>query len=445
MPFPIDARARARRRPARHLLLATLLPLLPSTLASAQGPPDGVSLTTLLEHAARHAPALDVAVAHMALARAERRAAQVALPDDPELSVAAGPRVAPEGVGVDFQVSVGQRLEIAGERGLRRALAVRRRDRLAAELRSTGWSVHQVIHATFHEALVARRRAAVARALLEFQQELLRVARRRVAAGDTSPLDERLALAEVGQARQERIEADRIYRSLCLRLAEVSGWSAPAPPEPAGDLDEARPPPPLEQLLALAREHHPELAVRRAALAEAEARARLEDRERWPEPTVGVSVGREAGIGAEAGQWTILGNLSVPLPFTRQSQGERARARAAVTVASAELEALRRALVARLSRLAGDVASAAERLAAYGEDILPRFDDNLRMLQRAFDLGEIDLLQLSVARERFLRIELAALDAFGDYFDSVAALEAAIGVDPWPDAHDHDHGPAGAR
>ena len=34
-----------------------------------------------------------------------------------------------------------------------------------------------------------------------------------------------------------------------------------------------------------------------------------------------------------------------------------------------------------------------------------RFDANLNLLRRSFELGEIDLLELSIGRERFLRIQ----------------------------------------
>ena len=39
---------------------------------------------------------------------------------------------------------------------------------------------------------------------------------------------------------------------------------------------------------------------------------------------------------------------------------------------------------------------------------------------------------MSVARERFLRIQSDALDAYVDYFQAVADLEGSIGTDLWP-------------
>ena len=44
---------------------------------------------------------------------------------------------------------------------------------------------------------------------------------------------------------------------------------------------------------------------------------------------------------------------------------------------------------------------------------------------------------LSVARERFLRIQNDAFGAQLDYFVALAALERVVGIDLWNDVHDH--------
>ena len=72
--------------------------------------------------------------------------------------------------------------------------------------------------------------------------------------------------------------------------------------------------------------------------------------------------------------------------------------------------------------------AAAERVAVYGAEILPSFERNLQMLDRAFELGEIDILQVSVAAERFLQTQSDALDARADYHLALARLEQTVGT-----------------
>ena len=65
----------------------------------------------------------------------------------------------------------------------------------------------------------------------------------------------------------------------------------------------------------------------------------------------------------------------------------------------------------------------------YGSEILPTLEKNLELLRKSFELGEIDVLDVLVAQERFLRGQQDALAAFQDYYDAWARLEAIVGVE----------------
>lgn len=73
------------------------------------------------------------------------------------------------------------------------------------------------------------------------------------------------------------------------------------------------------------------------------------------------------------------------------------------------------------------VNTAAERVRTYSVEVVPRFVENLNLLQRAFELGEVDILEVFVARENFLRIQNEALEAYRAYYDAVYTLEAMLG------------------
>lgn len=403
----------------------------------ARGQP--VQLEELLAWAHEHAPRVRVAEAAMARARAARAAADPVLPENPELGGAAGPRVTADGTGVDLEASLSQSFEIAGERGLRFDVADRMAERLRAERDGAHWRVHSRVHAGYHRALVERERLEAAGRLLDFEQRLLDIAERRVGAGDASPLVVRLTEGEVAQARQRHIAARERYQAVRLELAEVAGWPVAHPPVPAGTTETPRDLPPTERLTELMAAHQPALAVARARVQEARSRLALADREAWPEPTVGVSWHREGG--PNAAEDVILGALTLPLPLWQRNQGPRAEARAELEIAEAELAALEQRLAARLARAAAAVTAAAERVEVYGAEILPSFERNLEMLRRAYELGEIDVLDVSVAVERFLRTQNDALDAQADYFGALADLEEAVGADPWPEERhgEHDH------
>lgn len=419
---------------------AILAVQLASTLAWADAGPSGtpVSLESILAHAQEHAPRLRISRAELQRGKAAVDGASVVLQRNAVAGAAAGPRIALGARGVDFQVWLKQPIEVAGERKQRMKSAAKFDELTRMELQEAEWIVHREVHAAFHTALVARERWKVVDKLLVSTEELVSVAERRLQAGDISPLAVRLAKGELAQARQTSLTAERAYRAAQLDLAEVAGWSPATLPEPVGGLDDPQRAPPIRDLLLLAQERHPGIAARQSAVEEAEARVKLENREAWPEPSIGVLYTRESLPNVQIHEHIIQGTMALPIPFTQRNQAGRAGARADLSVRRAQQESFRQTLETRLTRAAIAVDADANRIAAYGTEILPAFEGNLSLLRRAFELGEVDLLQVLVARERLLRIQQDALTAHQDYYRDVAALEAEVGTEVWPDEH-HDH------
>ena len=135
-------------------------PPTPIRRAPALPEPGGreeVELTSFLAYADARAPVLLVARSTRSRAAAARAAAAPALPTNPQVSVAVGPRVGLGGTGVDVQASFSQQFFIAGERGLRLDAADRQRDLTDAEIEQLRWAVHCDVHAAFHRAQRALR------------------------------------------------------------------------------------------------------------------------------------------------------------------------------------------------------------------------------------------------------------------------------------------------
>ncbi|MBK6688860.1 MAG: TolC family protein [Deltaproteobacteria bacterium] len=400
-----------------------------------------VTLAEILAYADAHSPSLRVARSARARVEVSAAAASMLLPSNPQLQVAVGPRIGQAGTGVDLEIGLSQQVQIAGERGLRGDVADRFAQRTDAEIEQSRWAVHCDVHAAFHGALVERERLKLARGVLGFQEEVLRVVERQIKAGETAPLALRLAQAEVAQARQVLVASEQGFFASKIRLAQLAGWPTARPPEPSGSVDEPRDAPAIAGLLAVARDKLPSLRVGTAVLQEAEARLTLARREAWPKPSVGAQYRREGNPTDEGAYQIVLGVLSIPIPSFDTNQIEQASARAELSAAEAELEARRSLLEGQITEAHSELVAAAQRTRAYGSEILPRFEENLTLLRRSFELGEIDILALSVGRERFLRIQSDALNAQFDYFIAMATLERAVGVDLWRDEHHEDSAP----
>lgn len=394
-----------------------------------------VSLDELLSFADVNSPGLAIARSTRDLANAAGVAASPLLPANPEINAGIGPRYGITGIGVDADVSVSQRLYVAGERGRRRAAAKRFGELTNAEIEQARWTVHCDVHAAFHRALVMNERSRLAERVLAFQEDLLRVVQGQVKAGNVSPLMQRLAHAEVAQAKQALIGAQQAHLVSRIQLAQLAGWPVAHPPEPRGSLDPPQDPPPLGTLTQAAKTHMPLLRTREAAIREATARVAVAKREVWPQPSVGVQFRHEGNPTAEGPYNIVLGTLGFTIPSFQTNQGERALAHARVSVARAEQGATLALLDGQIAQAHSNVLAAAQRVRSYGTEILPRFEENLGLLRRSFELGEIDMLSLLVGRERFLKIQSDAFDTYLDYFVALANLERTVGIELWTDRH----------
>ena len=384
-----------------------------------------VSLAELLAYADEHAPAATLAASRQRHAEAARAEAAPRLRYNPTLELGAGPRLvdgADREGGVELTLALAQPLELPGVGVRRREAAAQLSARLAAEAGAARWQLRREVTIAFAAAVVARERVALAVEAERFAQELLATSRRRQGAGDASALEVGMAEVEVAQARQEELAARQEHLGARLHLAALVGWDPAAPPEvPAGlGVPPVAPPATLPP--------HPELRTWRAAVQEARAQGALAARAAWPVPVLGLQLAREVEADG-AVRYQVLGTLGLSLPLWQRGQGERTRARVDEAVAQAEERAAAHGLRARQLRARAELETAAARLALFTDGVVPGLEDALALLRRGFAAGELPLLEVTVARERFVAARRASLAAYADYYRARAELEYALGVE----------------
>ncbi len=385
-------------------------------------------LDAIVKHARDGAMRVRVARARLEMGDAAIVGAKPLMVDNPQLYVGAGIRQNNVGANFEFQSTLTQPFEFGGERGLRIKAGRRYRDLLDRELAQIQWETYAQVHYAYNMALLAREKAHTAERTAAFSARLLDVATRRAQAGEISNLRVRVATGELAQARQNKLNADLEYRLACIHLSEMAGWPAPQLVAPAGSLGAPVRVRDTNDLIAKVQAEHPALKAREAAVELGEARKLSAQRDRLPEPQLGIYLGREYEPSATTGPSRVaMGMITVPLPLWKRNQAARAQTKAELTVAEQELEAMRYTLALSARRAVDAVNTAAERVRTYSVEVVPRFVENLNLLQRAFELGEVDILEVFVARENFLRIQNEALDAYRAYYDAVYTLESMLG------------------
>jgi cobalt-zinc-cadmium efflux system outer membrane protein len=387
-----------------------------------------------MAYAEKHSPELAVTESKRGYARVAREAGQPLLGDNPELEVAVGPRYSEGENGIDVKAWLKQPFAFSGERGSALEAADQLDKQLSADVQAHRWRLRRKLAAAYRDAAIARERSGLTQQLVDFEEDLLGVARRRLTAGDVSAIDVRLAEADAARARQAHLIAQQQLASARLLLCELSGWPIRTPPQVSSKLEDPRPVPPLDVLINKAMAQHPELEAARAATREAHARVELEDRRAWPKPTLGVLFERESDPIALQPSYSVLGTLNIQLAFFQQNQEGRGRARVDENVTRAEAAATFNTLRGRLARAHAELTSATARLELYRSTVAPTLEENLSLLRRGFEAGEISLLNIAVARERFLQAREDALIAEADYFRALTDLESLYGQDLPPAA-----------
>jgi len=202
-------------------------------------------------------------------------------------------------------LGVNQTIDWAGQRGARTTVASREHQMALAELASIRRNLANELLASLAEYWVADGIDSLARKRLELMQHFVDLALQRQSAGDLTQADLTAARLGLAQARIEQAntagdlaEADQALHTL------IPAWTSEKWPRMPSQLPEVK----LEQLdVAQALAALPAVRAQQATIAAAEARVNLRQRERRPNPTIGLQAGQEEGD-------SLIGlHLTIPL------------------------------------------------------------------------------------------------------------------------------------
>lgn len=216
-------------------------------------------------------------------------------------------------------------LRLWGKAGMDARIAEQDREVARIGLADALHEASRVLLTQWFGALRARLDADSAERELQLARELDRQARVRLRQGDISQLDARLAEAEL----QRSEAAARLAQAERTRSTAQLQRLYPGLPEPRWPQGEALPPPLPTQTLDAALQdflaHHHELNLLSAEARRQQQLAERVERDRWPDPSVGLYTARERAGGEQ-----LVGvSLAMPLSGTyRESQARAALAEA---------------------------------------------------------------------------------------------------------------------
>jgi len=396
--------------------------------AAGQTPPAGavpiVTLTEALARAEAGSPLVRRAQGERQVVAAREVGASLLFPSNPVLSAAAGPYRDPEGRSIELLAHGEQTIEIAGQRGARRAVVRHAVEAATWREQAARVETRARVRAAYVGAQLAHAQQEAAAAREALMLALLDAVRARVSGGASSDVDLEQARLERGVATGAKLaaRAAEIEALGRLRILIGMGPAEPLAVEPAL----AVPPPRRERLPALlerAERQRAELAALRAGGNELDAEIVRLRREAIPSPTLFVDFERD-----RAGQFFLAGGVSIPIPVWRRQQGELA-------VAHAERARLEdeRALAAR--EVASEVARAhrlaeadAATVALLDRETLPAADAVVKLLTDGWRAGKFDLFRVLQTTRDASEARRLYLETLGSLWEATIALDRAVGT-----------------
>lgn len=385
---------------------------LPLVMLALAGPPS-LSLEEAMRLAAERLPAVAAAERRVRAAEALQHGATAQPNPELRLGVAAGEP--------DSRTNeVVQRLEVAGQPGLRATVATHDVGAALQDLRQARRIAAREAALAWYGLWEARQRRGVAEEQVRLAESLAAVAQRRYEVGEIARNEELRTRLERDRASGALLQAEGEERSALARLNLSLGgeWDAEvvlaeANQTPFGD------PGPLPDLLSRAAER-PEVEAARFAARAAEAQVRLTERGRLPDvelslgqPRLGSAEGRSASVALVVPLWD-WGSLG--------AQAAAGRARAQALMEDAE-EA------ARLARL--DVAEAWTSLqtASAQRELTRRLAGEqghlVAMARKGYDAGLLTLVDVLETQRAAREAALAAVAAEAEYFKARVQLQWA--------------------
>lgn len=415
---------------AVHLLLVSLF-LLPR-VASGEALP--LTLPQAVEYALANNGELKALRAEKEVARAGLERA-VLFPN-PTLELS-GDTGALTGSSDESVVSVGlsQEFLTGGKRGKRQTVAEREMEAVHHQVADRERLLALEVKSTYFELTLTQKRRELAQRAIDLNGKLLEITQERLAAGDIPELEVNLARVELARSEGRKIEAERELSPLLARLRTLLGVPAGEEVEFIG-VGERKP---LgvsqEEVSRLALGNRPDLKNFEAARAKGNAEVELAEAERLPNVTLGLGYTHERSVDAtgtaeEKSRDNFLGaKISIPLPLFDRNQAGIREARARKQSAESRLEFARMSIEREIAGDYARLAAAEKSLDLYATGILPQLEENLKLVQEAYQLGEVGILAVIEEQKKYIEVNDGYLAALADRQTALARLEASAGVD----------------
>lgn len=333
-------------------------------------------------------------------------------------------------------LGLSQEFFLAGKRDKRLTIAERELDMYRWQLADRERLLRDEVKTAFNDALLAKERVALADRSITLNKQLFDVTKERLAAGDIPELEMNLVKVELARSEGARIDVAKTMLQNQARLWTLMGLSIGNQPVISGKLDaDLAMGKSLADLKQLAMSNRPDLKSLEAEKRRGEADITLAQAESVPNLTAGLVFRRDStameigGVEGKDTAYTIGVKLSMPIPIFDRNQASIQEARAKRNSSESRLTAITRNVEREVETAYVSFQNATTVLSLYKADIIPQLEENLKLTQEAYRLGEVGILAVIQEQKKFFEVNDGYLTALHDRQMAFVKLESAVATE----------------
>jgi cobalt-zinc-cadmium efflux system outer membrane protein len=334
-----------------------------------------------------------------------------------------------------LSIGVSQEFLTAGKRGKRLQAAAKEIESFDRQVDNSGRLLIEEVKTTFYNFLLAGKKVELAQRSIALNSQFLDITKQRFDAGDVPELELNLARVEVARSEERKAEAERELFPAKARLLLLMGIPQDETARFSGSLEGKPFVKTLEELKGLALEKRPDLKALEAEKTKGDAEASLALAERIPNITVGIGYQRENSAVEVAGEEiksrdNLIGmKLSIPIPLFDRNQAGIREAKARKGSAENRYAFTRLTIDREVESALARLTTAEKSLSIYTRDILPQLEENLKLVQEAYRLGEVGILTVIEEQKKFFEVNDGYLAALNNRQTALVKLESVVGID----------------
>ncbi len=335
-----------------------------------------------------------------------------------------------------LSLGVSQEFFLAGKRGKRLAIAERELEMYRWQLADLERVLREELKTAFYDVILAEQRTALADRFNELNRQLIDVTRERLEAGDIPELEMNLVKVELARSEGARIDVAKTLLQSQARLWTLMGLPLGNRSTVSGNLESAiTPTKTLADLKLFARERRPDLKALGSEKTRGEADIVLAQAEGVPNLTVGLAVKRDTtsteagGVEGTDTAYTIGLKFSMPIPVFDKNQAGVQEARARRNSTESRLTAAIRNVERDVETAYASYQNADTVLGLYRSRIIPQLEENLKLTQEAYRLGEVGILSVIQEQKKFFEVNDGYLTALHGRQTAFVKLESAVAIE----------------